>query len=159
MNVVLGLLILIVVLVLIEPVQAGSDLLVNNVIPSVKRESFGLPVIGKVFASSGGNIESVDGSNINGTIQLVEIPKNLDSQITVSVFGLKPDEQYIAIYHKNFNCEKEINSFEKSIQGAFFADVNGEGKVEDKVKDSVNRIGSVSIRRAGDFGVVGCGRV
>ena len=136
--------------------KAGSELIIGNFMPGIFNRVISDSVLGEAV---GPNITEVNGSGIEAQASFTEIKENMDTRISVKASGMEPGGQYISIYYKNGNCEKEINSFEKSVNGAFFADEYGQGFSEGVVKDSVNRIGSISIRRAADFKLVACGRV
>ena len=159
MNIVVGMVVIVLSLLLVRPVQAANRLFVDSFIPAVLQTSLRIPVLGESSFRLQSTISAVDGSNVQGTATLTSIDKNLDTKIGMKVSGLEAGEQYVPIYYQNDNCETEVDSFDKSIEGAFFAGENGEGEVEDIVKDSTNRIGSVSIRKAENFDLVACGRV
>jgi hypothetical protein len=157
MNVIIGILLVIIVLFLVQPAQAANDLFIDNIIPKVS-SSIRVPnIVGSFIGRKEVKITGQD--DINGRAVLVEIPENLDTQILVEVSGLKPGEQYVPIYYGNSDCKKEIDSVDKAVKGAFTADQNGQARIEDRVKDSVNRIGSVSLRTTKDFKLAACGKV
>lgn len=158
MDIVIGFLLVIMVLLLVRPAQAANNLFVDNIFPTVS-SSIRVPnIVGNLIGHKEAIIEGIN-SDISGRAILVDIPENLDTRILVEVSGLKPGEQYVPIYYKNTNCDKEIDSVDKAIKGAFSADERGEARVEDRVKDSINRIGSVSLRTTKDFKLAACGKV
>lgn len=158
MNIVIAVGAFILAFVLVKPVQAVNFQLVNNLIPSLMNSSVKLPILNEVVASEEITINSIDTSGMKGSVRLKEIPKNLDTEVSINLSGLKPDVQYILIYHRNPTCELEDSSIEKSVKGAFYPDGKGTAQIGDIVKDSVNRISSVSLRTSRDFELVACGR-
>jgi hypothetical protein len=157
MDIIVGLLLVIAVLFLVQPAQAANDIFVDKLIPKVS-SSIRVPnIVGSLIGHKEAEITGQE--EIRGRAVLVEVPQNLDTQILVEVSGLKPGEQYVPIYYGNSNCEKEIDSVDKAVKGAFTADENGEARIEDRVKDSMNRIGSVSLRTTKDFKLAACGKV
>jgi len=159
MNIVIGMLIVVVGLMLVRPVQAVNDSFVDGFIPSLMQNSLKMPALAEVLASGEVRMMALDGSGEKGKVSLKEVPENMDTKITIEVSGLDPNTQYVPIYYQNSNCEIEDSSIEKSVKGAFYPDNGGSGKIEDIVKDSMNRIGSVSIRTSKDFELVACGKV
>jgi len=159
MNIVYSLLIVIGLLLIVKPAEAENNLLVGNIIPAVMNSSLKIPFFPVALANSEIQIKPIKESNVRGMASLVEVPQNLDTKIILRVSGLEPGEQYVPIYYQNSDCTVEISSFDKLIQGAFIANEQGEGGAEDIVKDSINRIGSISIRRAQDFELIACGRI
>ena len=152
-------LIVIGLLLLVKPAQAGDKTFVDNFIPGVVQNSIRDSFLSEVLASENIEVKAVDGSEASAKVTLNEVSQNLDTEISLKALGLQPGEQYIAIYHQNSDCAKEAGSIDKSIEGSFYATEKGEGEAKDIVKDSTNRIGSVSIRTAKDFRVVACGAV
>jgi hypothetical protein len=159
MNIVIGMLIVALGLLLVRPVQAVNDSFVDGFIPSLMQNSLKMPALAEVLASGEVRMMALDGSGEKGRVSLREVPENMDTRITVKVSGLDPNTQYVPIYYQNRDCETEDSSIEKSIKGAFYPDASGNGEIEDTVKDSMNRIGSVSIRTSRDFELVACGKV
>lgn len=159
MNIVIVAAAFVLAFVLVKPVQAVNDKLVYDLIPSLMNSTLKLPVLGEVLASEEIAVNAIDNSGKKGSVKLREIPRNLDTEISINFSGLKPDVQYLAIYHRNPTCKLEDSSIEKSVKGAFYPDGEGNAQVEDIVKDSVNRIGSVSLRTSKDFDLVACGSI
>lgn len=153
--------ILIVAILLVKPVQASTTNfdLVENIVPTWAN-SFNILPASQVFPEHlYGNFKADDDSGISGDVNLSEVSENLDTDIEVKVRGLKPNVQYVAIYHQNYDCSKELGIFDHVIQGAFNPDANTEGNLQDRVKDDIKRIHSVSIRTSSDFKLIACAKV
>lgn len=99
-------------------------------------------------------------SKAEGEAQIFENSDSLSTQVSLNFWNLEPSAQYIAVYHHNHECEIEIDTLDNVIQGAFIASDLGKGKVEDRVKDRIYKINSISLRTAGNFKeVFACAKV
>lgn len=152
-------LILSAVAVLIEPVQAvavGAKDIVSAlaVNPLVN-------IASTVYAKNNPvKFSPIGEFKAQGEAQVYEVPDSLGAQISLSFSSLEANHQYIAVYHHNTECEIEIDSVDNVIQGAFIADESGNGKAEDKAKDRISGINSISLRSSKNFKeIIACARV
>jgi hypothetical protein len=155
-----ALIIFLVIVLLIEPVHANGDVLADNLMPVLMVGS--LRVISPINIPpryERGDFGSPEQDGVTGSVELDEIVKNYDTKVSLNLSGLDPETQYVAIYHHNPDCEIEIDTFDNVIQGAFVSDKEGKGGALDTVKDSIDKIKSVSVRKSEDFKTVACSSI
>lgn len=155
MNLIIALAIVSMILFSVRTAEAENDLISDRFVPAVVQSSLKIP-----FFDGSPKVKQADllpqESSIQGNVTLIEIPKNLDTKIRLTLAGLNPQRQYISIFHRNPNCKNEDGSVSNSINGAFYGDGSGEAIVEGEVEESINRIQSVSVKEASNFQTVSC---
>lgn len=97
---------------------------------------------------------SVNGSGINGRVELTGIPHG-GTLITVVAHGLRPGTRYLSLYYGNSTCELEAYE-EDDVIGRYIANGGGTATVTRKVGDDLDEIGSVSVRLEDGFTLQAC---
>lgn len=105
------------------------------------------------------HLHAVDNSGVSGIVDLRQRPHNDGTHINVVAFGLKPGENYVSLYYSNHVCKLEPYSVSDVIGGIYTANAGGVGTTEGKADDNLDKINSVSVRRAGDFKLLACANV
>lgn len=147
------------VALLIEPVQAAA--FQTKYIVSAFAVNPLVNIASSVYAKNNpAKFNPTGESVVSGEAQVYDASDKFGAQISLKFSNLEPDYQYIAVYHHNTECEIEIDSVDNVVQGAFIADKSGSGKAEDKAKDRISGINSISLRSSKNFKeVIACARV
>jgi len=93
-------------------------------------------------------LASIDGSGVNGFVQLTQLPKG-GTNLVVVAHGLQPGTVYASFYYESADCSAAHDLF-----GTFTADANGDGEIHGKIDDDVDEVGSVSVRLGPDYGTL-----
>ncbi len=101
-------------------------------------------------------LQPVNNSGIAGIVDLIQLPNNSGTHITVLGFGLKPGNQYVSLYYGNHTCALEPYSVDDVIGGVYTANQVGVGSTQANQEDNLADINSISIRNAGDFKLLAC---
>jgi hypothetical protein len=101
-------------------------------------------------------LHSVNGSGVEGIVDLVQRPHNSGTHITLLGFGLQPGNQYVSLYYDNHVCNLEPYSVDDVIGGVYTANAAGVGVTQANQEDNLDAINSISIRNASDFHLLAC---
>jgi hypothetical protein len=104
-------------------------------------------------------IDSVNNSNVEGIVDLFQLPDDSGTHITVIGFGLQPNQQYVSLYYSNHTCDLEPYSVDDVIGGVYTANSVGVGATQANQQDNLDEINSVSIRNAADFNLLACANI
>ncbi len=102
------------------------------------------------------NITPRNGSNVEGIVDLMQLPRNNGTHITVIGFHLNPNQQYVSLYYSNHTCALEPYSRDDVIGGIYIANKGGVGVTRANQHDNLDDINSVSIRDASTFQLLAC---
>jgi hypothetical protein len=101
----------------------------------------------------------VNGSSVQGIVDLQQFPNFMATQITVVAFGLQPGNTYVSLYYSNQVCALEPYSVNSVIGGIYTANMGGVGATIGNVPYNLSYINSVSVRQAGTFALLACANV
>lgn len=101
-------------------------------------------------------LHSINGSGVEGFVDLIQLPKKMGTHITVLGFGLVPNNQYVSLYYGNHTCKLEPYSADDVIGGIYTANIVGVGVTQANQHDNLDQINSVSIRDASTFHLLAC---
>lgn len=152
----IALIIVVGVLFSVRNVQAQNDLFGDGFVPAVIQSSFKIPFYENSSGSTTAELLPDEKSTIQGKVILSNVSQNRGTKVEVQLVGLNKDQQYIAVFHKNGECEQEDGSVSNSINGAFYSNENGEANIEDVVKERRGRIKSISLKHTNNFRNVSC---
>jgi hypothetical protein len=102
-------------------------------------------------------LKPVNGSKVHGSVDLTQLSGS-GTHIDVTARGLKPKHKYLSLYYDNHTCALEPYS-KDDIIGRYTANRHGVGRTSGDVKDNLDMINSVSVRRASDFALLACADV
>lgn len=83
----------------------------------------------------------VGGSGVSGFVQLTSVPQGSGTNIVVVAKGLQEGASYAALFHESANC-----SGAGDLIGTFVANGSGGGSIQGTVSNSIEQVGSVSVR-------------
>jgi len=92
-----------------------------------------------------------ENSGVTGFVLLQ--PQTEGTFINVIVFGLQPNAQYVSLYYDNNTCDlaSEPEAADEPVGNVYVGNRIGVGVTEGVVDDSLDEIGSVSVRSATDI--------
>jgi len=98
--------------------------------------------------------QPVDNSGVTGFVLLQ--PQTEGTFINVIVFGLQPDAKYVSLYYDNDTCDlaSEPEAADEPVGNVYVGNRIGVGVTEGVVDDSLDEIGSVSVRSADDINML-----
>jgi len=93
----------------------------------------------------------VDNSGVTGFVLLQ--PQTSGTFLNVIVFGLQPNGQYVSLYYDNNTCDlaSEPEAADEPVGNVYVGNRIGVGVTEGVIEDSLDQIGSVSVRSATDI--------
>lgn len=99
-------------------------------------------------------LQAVGNSGVGGFALLVQKAEGTD--ILVQARGLQPGEKYVSLYYDNPTCKLEDYEKEDFLGDPYTANAAGIGHTRGHADDDLDKIGSVSVRRASDFRLQAC---
>lgn len=104
-------------------------------------------------------LHAVNGSHVQGIVDLIQLPNKSGTHITLIGFGLQPNNQYVSLYYSNHVCNLEPYSINDVIGGVYTANAAGVGTTQANQQDNLDEINSISIRNASDFHLLACANI
>ena len=98
--------------------------------------------------------QPVNNSGVTGFVLLQ--PQTEGTFINVIVFGLQPDAKYVSLYYDNDTCDlaSEPEAADEPVGNVYVSNRVGVGVTEGVIDDSLDEIGSVSVRSADDINML-----
>ena len=89
---------------------------------------------------------AANGSGIGGFVNLVGMPNEKGTNITVHATGLTPGTHYLSIYYENHVCDLESDSVPNDVFAHYVGGDDGTASAHAKIDDDLDEVNSISVR-------------